>query len=468
MKKIIFCLSVFCFATIAYSQPLPDSVLTQYNSSLTLSARGDFLLNYLESLSKDSNEVNKALKILSYFKKQKDESGADNTESFIALRLCFKGDYITALNMGLSILSNCEKRKDTVGILHAFTVINLSFALAKNYEEAIAWQKKAIPFAAAINDESKLSTIYNNLGAVYAQALMPDSGLVYAQKSVNIDTKLKYVKHLPYSLGTLAENYLAGKDYDLALPFLRKSLYYAQLSSDPWTTAYTYLDFAQAYFGLKNYDSAIYYAHKSIELSNYMGFKETLLKSSEALYKSFEATGKEDSVNKYFRFATAAKDSIYSTEKTSNIQAISFREQLRQQEIETEKTKIEEERKVNIQFAAMAIGIVTFIILFLLLSRSIVANEKWISFFGILGLLVVFEFINLLIHPWLASVTHESPFLMLLALVLIASLLIPLHHRMEKWIKEKMVEKNKKIRLAAAKKRLKNWEEKMGKIEIAK
>jgi hypothetical protein len=41
---------------------------------------------------------------------------------------------------------------------------------------------------------------------------------------------------------------------------------------------------------------------------------------------------------------------------------------------------------------------------------------------------------------------------MLLALVIIASLLIPLHHRLEKWIKEKMVEKNKKIRLAAAKK----------------
>ena len=41
---------------------------------------------------------------------------------------------------------------------------------------------------------------------------------------------------------------------------------------------------------------------------------------------------------------------------------------------------------------------------------------------------------------------------MLLALVLIASLLIPMHHKLEHWIKEKMVEKNKAIRLAAAKK----------------
>ena len=75
-----------------------------------------------------------------------------------------------------------------------------------------------------------------------------------------------------------------------------------------------------------------------------------------------------------------------------------------------------------------------------------------ISFFGVLGLLVVFEFINLLIHPSLASTTHDSPVLMLLALVVIASLLIPIHNRLEKWIKEKMIKKNKKIRLEAAKK----------------
>jgi len=36
-------------------------------------------------------------------------------------------------------------------------------------------------------------------------------------------------------------------------------------------------------------------------------------------------------------------------------------------------------------------------------------------------------------------------------LVAVASLLIPLHHRIEKWVKEKMTEKNKAIRLANAK-----------------
>lgn len=41
---------------------------------------------------------------------------------------------------------------------------------------------------------------------------------------------------------------------------------------------------------------------------------------------------------------------------------------------------------------------------------------------------------------------------MLLALVCIAALLVALHHKVEKWATAKLVEKNKKIRLEAAKK----------------
>lgn len=77
-----------------------------------------------------------------------------------------------------------------------------------------------------------------------------------------------------------------------------------------------------------------------------------------------------------------------------------------------------------------------------------------------LGLLIVFEFINLLIHPYLITFTNDSPIFMLIVLVVVAALLIPLHHKLEKWIKEKMVEKNKAIRLAAAKKAIEKLEKK--------
>ena len=75
-----------------------------------------------------------------------------------------------------------------------------------------------------------------------------------------------------------------------------------------------------------------------------------------------------------------------------------------------------------------------------------------------LGLLAVFEFINLFIHPYLAHVTNDSPVLMLGVLIAIGALLIPLHHKLEKWITKIMVEKNKKIRLDATKKTIASLE----------
>jgi hypothetical protein len=78
-------------------------------------------------------------------------------------------------------------------------------------------------------------------------------------------------------------------------------------------------------------------------------------------------------------------------------------------------------------------------------------------------LLVVFEFINLLIHPFLEKVTNHSPALMLRALVAIAALIVPLHHKLKHWAVKKWVEKNKAIRLANAKKTIEELDQ-SGKI----
>ncbi|MDP1620993.1 MAG: hypothetical protein Q8M08_01510 [Bacteroidales bacterium] len=211
---------------------------------------------------------------------------------------------------------------------------------------------------------------------------------------------------------------------------------------------------------MKQYDSSIYYVHRSLSFSIPSSDLPQQLRTYEYLYRSFDEKGRQDSSNKYFRLAATVKDSLFSMEKVKAIEAASFSALLRQQELDADKEVAEEQRKQDLEFVLMAIGIVTFIVLFFLLSRSIIVNEKWISFFGILGLLIVFEFINLFIHPYLESVTHHTPVLMLLAMVAIASLLIPLHHRIEKWIKEKVTEKNKKIRLENAKRTIEMLKEK--------
>ena len=105
-----------------------------------------------------------------------------------------------------------------------------------------------------------------------------------------------------------------------------------------------------------------------------------------------------------------------------------------------------------LQYIGITVAIVVLVVAFLLFSHSIIANQRLIKFLSVIFLLIIFEFINLLIHPFIEEITHHSPALILSIMVCIAALLVPLHHKIEALITPALIEKNNRIRLAAAKK----------------
>ena len=454
---------IFCCVIVAYSQPVPDSIKAKYNAAKTDEEKGRLLFSYFpRPTSTDSATIANTIKLLSWFKEHNDIVSADYTELNLSLILLFRGNYDVALKQGLALLSRFQKRKDDYGVMQANRMIGDAYSFSRNPQTGIEYLRKSVAMAEVIDPRIFLSNAYNDLGLAYWHANMPDSGIIYAQKALNLDMENRNEERIAVSLSTVAENYMALGENDLGISFLRKSVNYhlaKKGQKNNYSFAFVYNDFAQAYLDMKQYDSVNFYAHKSLAVSTSFGYPAQALRSYEYLYKSFEATNKQDSVNAYFRLAMAAKDSLYSLEKVRGMEAMGFQEQLRQQEAETEKQKADEERKQNIQYALIALGIIALVTMFLLLSRSFITNTKLIKFFGVIALLIVFEFLNLLLHPFLESITHHSPVLMLLALVCIAALLVPLHHKLEHWSTTKLVEKNKKIRLAAAKKTIQELED---------
>ena len=188
--------------------------------------------------------------------------------------------------------------------------------------------------------------------------------------------------------------------------------------------------------------------------------KGTLLIAAGLKREVFEKLHQTDSAYYYSRLEAEFTAKIFDQNSLNQIQAMAFKEQLRVLEEQNKKAQIAEQQKQNLQYIFIAIGILTLVILYLLLSRSFITNTKMIEFFGVIALLIVFEFLNLLLHPFLERITHHSPILMLLALVCIASLLVPLHHKVEHWATKKLIEKNKQIRLQNAKKTIEQLEEK--------
>ena len=115
-------------------------------------------------------------------------------------------------------------------------------------------------------------------------------------------------------------------------------------------------------------------------------------------------------------------------------------------------------RSRNIQFGIIALIVITLGIFLLVFSRTAMVGAKAIKNLSLIALLLFFEFINLLLHPFLDRITNHSPILMLLCMAAIAGLLIPLHHRMEKLITNMLVSKNNRVRLEAARRTIEELE----------
>jgi tetratricopeptide (TPR) repeat protein len=339
-----------------------------------------------------------------------------------------------------------------------FLAHNYSFTSHPDYRKAIKLYLEAEEAAIEGKSEILQSWALMNLGSTYHSMGQLDSALMYTQKTYELINRIKYTQYLSYVLtqfGDLNEKMgnasLAINYYSLAVKEAAEAHAYRFLS-----LAYRSL----AYYYKKNnqIDSASVYAKKAITSVQNTAFAYIMAAEPAQLLLEIYKNKNSDSAFKYSEIYRIANDSLYNARNVQQAQTLTFENELRQQQLKDEKIKDAEQRKQNIQYALMALGIITFIILFLLLSRSFITNTKWIEFFGVVALLLVFEFLNLLLHPFLERITDHSPVLMLLALVCIAALLVPLHHKLQKWALNKLVEKNKKIRLAAAKKTIQQLE----------
>ena len=297
-------------------------------------------------------------------------------------------------------------------------------------------------------------------GMVYNGLSKPDSALIYLAK-VDEAFRIRPDRNgYGLALGELAKAYELKQDNDLADVYYKKTLKFCNEQHAFSIALVIGNKYCNYLLKQGNFTEAGQLAAKNIIVAREIGNFNAIALSSEILQKVYNHNGNKDSAYQYATIQIAYKDSVSNQKRVTEFQNLTFAQKLKDIDEDLKLKEAKQQRNQNLQFVLIAFGIISFIILFLLLSRSFITNTKMIEFLGVIALLIVFEFLNLLLHPFLERVTHHSPILMLLALVCIAALLVPLHHKVEKWATAKLVEKNKQIRLAAAKKTIEQLEDK--------
>lgn len=461
MKKLI---ALFCFVasmqTVFAQGANVDSILQKVAVEKDGDKKFDLLISLIGTEINNDPKwcIETGLKILSQSQREKDNIEMTVAYSFLGQGYRLLGNSVKALDYHHKAVVSAEKTSSLSALAFAENQTAHIYRDREEYDKAAAIYLSSTAHADKGNNEKIKAWGPSNLGAVYLATNNLDSSLMYSQRAYEIFVRLKIIdNNSGYLFTNLGGVHSKLGNAQLAVSYFNTAINKNQSSSNIRYLNLLYNGLAEHYQRFNQTDSCAFYARKAIAVVNNTSFFYLSSKPAKLLADIYEKTNC-DSTLKYAKVLKTANDSLTSSKTNQQILLMTFEEDLRQQEAAAEKIKEAQQRNQNIQYALLALGIISFIISFLLLSRKHITNTKLIQFLGVVALLLVFEFLNLLLHPFLERITHHSPVLMLLALVCIAALLVPLHHKLEKWATHKLVEKNKAIRLAAAKKTIEELE----------
>jgi hypothetical protein len=466
MKKILISLLFISITGVSNGQTkIADSLKTVLTYTTNPLDRFNLLTKILENQSfYRGGNIDSAdcIRLLQIAQQLKNDSMLAASYNWIGSYFSFtKGDNATALEYYFKALPFAEKSNVKRRISSLDFDISLAYYALQNNKAAVQYVRKGgddLPGKSHPLYDFMLLQYQRGMATWYSRMKQPDSALYFAQAFYETSRKINSIAQRFNALADIADAYTQSGENELADVYIKKVI----AITDSVKMIPIKLRFSNYYIpallNKGNIPEAMVQAKQLLTLGESNNNNNVKLAAAGFMRQVFDSLRNKDSAYYYARLEATISAQIFSQNNINKIQALAFNEQIRLIEEEAKKTEEEQRHKQNIQYALLALGIITFIVMFLLLSRRHITNTKLIRFLGVVALLLVFEFLNLLLHPFLDRITDHSPLQMLLALVCIAALLVPLHHKLEKWATHKLVEKNKQVRLAMAKKTIEELE----------
>jgi tetratricopeptide (TPR) repeat protein len=350
------------------------------------------------------------------------------------------GDYPKALTNYMLKLQLEEKRNSSRNYASALNNIGLTYILLADYPSALDYLRRADSTVNAAGGKTRAeleNMILVNLGEAFYRMKRHDSANYYFSKALNegrINNNNYYRGAALLGLGNVDA---ASGDNDAAMGNYRQAYGFLHSGVDNDMLCETALGLANVFKKKGQADSALAYGLLAFRTGKHDGFLSREFDAASFLSRYYQDVRNFDSAFNYLDHAVALQDSLKGQAKTREAMIISSNEQLRQAELAEEREKEKESRLQQLQTLTICIFIPLFFLLTLAVSR-IRIHRNLIRFMGVVSLLMVFEFLTLLLHPFIEQLTRHNNVLVLLALVVVGAGLIPLHHRMEHMLIEKL------------------------------
>ncbi len=447
MKKTILILIVtlLCLSSHAQYNREIDSLWHSYNGETIDTNRVRVLWNLSNAyvVFKPDTALLLSWQALLLSRKEKWEYGESWTMNQMAAAYNKMGNYPRALEYYIKQLKIEEKYRDPGHLANIDMSIAQVYQSQKDHKNALVYALKADSMIDANIKSIEYLKVYSliNLGDIYEKLNMLKSALDVTFKAYT----MAEVKNMDFLYGPCLNNlgniYAKMDNTVMAYDNYRNGLPFLISSGNEDFMCETYLGMAKLFLKENKTDSAEHYARLSFLLAEKDEFQTRSLDASVFLSKLFHKKNNIDSAFFYQDRMVSIKDSIYSSDRIRQALSLSLEEQLRQIELANEQAVEKLERRKKLQLLSIGLFLPLFFLLTLYLNKKKV-HARYVEFAGILSLLLFFEYISILIHPFVLKKTSHIPVLELMVFVVIAAILTPLHQRIEHWMIRKLGRKH--------------------------
>ncbi len=301
--------------------------------------------------------------------------------------------------------------------------------LAKLTEERY-YIERAISLSDSLNLENYFIQAKGIMFGYYTYIIASsDSTLKFLNN--NPDLKQTYINiGMPFYYMNLGSIYRYSNKADSAV-------YYLQLAQPGFEKDYNeknrqtlYEEIAQCYSILQNPRSAILYFEKALALKTEINSPGKTAQYSFALSSLYEQLQDYKKAFYYSRQGVILKDSLQKMASQKDIALIEVNNEKKRHEKELELIAQHKLVKRNLQYMAITIFITVLFFLLIVIGMFPISKVT-VKLLGYFAFISLFEFIVLLIDPFLHHLTDGQPLKIWLIKIFLIALLVPLQHYLE-------------------------------------
>ncbi len=262
-------------------------------------------------------------------------------------------------------------RKQRINVLgYAHHDMGHLYGITGNIDKQISNYFIAISLADSVQDNVLLALANMNLGKVYLDLNKLDSALLFAQRALDLFSKLSFDerKYQGLALTIIGSIYRAKGNFKLAMNAAREAVKANAEHNNISNLEESYALLSSLYVILHKPDSSIFYALKALETAKSVGQPQYMASAYGLLSYVYINQRKSDSTLKYLHLYSTLSDSLHNVDRKNLLayQNVGFDEQIRLRELEEEKIQTQ----ANIRTYAMLAGLVVFLAIGLILYRN--------------------------------------------------------------------------------------------------